>query len=171
MTEPPFTDQSLNGSAPMLNLQMLKQFQENQYARQLIFKSGNVEILIVCWCPGQASPIHGHGPSDGLMIILEGELVNTTYHPNGQKVSTVWRQGDVGHTPIGSQHEVKNTSNDNVVSLHVYAPPLERELQGADMGYHNTVLPQEVTLPNEVVRYFLGAAMPKIPYHLLDPGL
>lgn len=155
----------------MLNLQMLKQFQDNQYVRQLVFKSSNVEILVVCWRPGQCSPVHGHGPSDGLMIMLEGELVNTSYHTNGQKVTTVWRPGDVGHTPVGVQHEVKNTSTENVVSLHIYAPPLERELQGADMGYHNTVLPKEVTLPNDVVRYFLGAAAPHIPFQLLDPGL
>jgi predicted metal-dependent enzyme (double-stranded beta helix superfamily) len=155
----------------MLNLEALKQFQDNHYARHLVFRSNNVEILVVCWRPGQGSPIHGHGPADGLMIILEGEITNTTYHPDGRKVTTVWAAGDVGHTPVGAQHEVKNTSTRDVVSLHVYAPPLERELQGADMGYHNTVLPCEVQLPNDVVRFFLGAASQKIPYQLLDPGL
>jgi predicted metal-dependent enzyme (double-stranded beta helix superfamily) len=155
----------------VLNLEMLKQFRENQYARHLVFKSDRVEILVVCWHPGQASPVHGHGPSDGLMIILEGEISNTTYYSNGQKVTTVWRPGDVGHTPLGAQHEVKNASCKDAVSLHIYAPPLERELQGADMGYHNTVLPQEIMLPDEVVRYCLGAACEKVPYQLLDPGL
>lgn len=155
----------------MLNLQALKQFQDNQYARHLVFKSDNVEIIVVCWRPGQGSPVHGHGKSDGLMIILEGEITNTTYHPGGSKVTTVWRPGDVGHTPVGAQHEVKNLSDKNVVSLHVYAPPLERELQGADMGYNNTVLPQEVTLSDDVVRYFLGAACAPIANNLIDPGL
>ena len=64
-----------------------------------------------------------------------------------------------------------NRSDNDVVSLHIYAPPLIRELQGADMGYHNTVVPQEVTLPTEVIQYFLGAASEKIPFNLLDPGL
>lgn len=155
----------------MLNLQELKQFKDNHYARHLVFRSGNVEILVVCWRPGQGSPVHGHGPSDGLMIILEGEITNTSYFPDGRKVTTVWSAGDVGHTPIGAQHEVKNTSDKDVVSLHVYAPPLDRELQGADMGYHNTILPQEVQLSNDVVKYLLGAAGPKIHYQLLDPGL
>lgn len=155
----------------MLNLQALKDFKDSHYSRHLVFRSGNVEILVVCWRPGQGSPIHGHGPSDGLMIILEGEITNTTYYANGQKVTTVWQEGDVGHTPIGAQHEVKNTSNKDVMSLHIYAPPLERELQGADLGYHNDVLPQEVTLPNEVVRYLLGTACQKLPYQFLDPGL
>lgn len=155
----------------MLNLEALKQFKENHYARHLVFKSGHVEILVVCWRPGQGSPIHDHDNSDGLMIILEGEITNTSYFSDGRKVTTVWQAGDVGHTPLGVKHEVKNTSTEDVVSLHIYAPPLKRELQGADMGYHNTVLPQEVELPSEVIRYFLGAAVQKIPFQLLDPGL
>jgi len=155
----------------MLNLDTLKQFKENHYARHLVFKSANVEILVVCWRPGQGSPVHHHDTSDGLMIIMEGEITNTSYFQDGRKVTTVWRPGDVGHTPVGVSHEVMNTSNNDVVSLHVYAPPLKRELQGADMGYHNTVIPQEVTLPTEVMRYFLGAAVEKIPFSLLDPGL
>lgn len=155
----------------MLNLQALKAFKDNHYARNLVFRSANVEILVVCWRPGQGSPVHGHGPSDGLMIMLEGEMTNTTYLPNGQKITTVWREGDVGHTPIGAQHEVKNTSNRNVVSLHIYAPPLQRDLQGADLGYHNNVFPKEVTLPNEVVRYLLGSACQTLPSQFLDPGL
>lgn len=155
----------------MLNLEGLKQFKDNQYARQLVFKSDNVEILLVCWRPGQGSPVHGHGPSDGLMIILEGEITNTTYTRDGRKITTVWKAGDIGHTPVGDQHEVKNTSDSNVVSLHVYAPPLERDLQGADMGYHNNVVPQEVYLQNDVIRYMLGACREPVPYQLLDPGL
>lgn len=155
----------------MLNLQALKAFKENHYARHLVFRSKNVEILVVCWRPGQGSPIHGHGASDGLMVILEGEITNTTYHPNGQKVTTVWAEGDVGHTPVGARHEVINTSNRDVVSLHIYAPPLERELQGADLGYHNDVFPKEVELSNEVVRYLLGGACQKLPLQFFDPGL
>lgn len=155
----------------VLNLEALKQFKENHYARHLVFKSSHVEILVVCWRPGQGSPIHDHGVADGLMIILEGEITNTSYFQDGRKVTTVWRPGDVGHTPVGASHEVKNTTQEDVVSLHVYAPPLIRELQGADMGYHNTVLPKEVHLPSEVIGYFLGAASGKIPFQLLDPGL
>jgi quercetin dioxygenase-like cupin family protein len=155
----------------MLNLDALKQFKDNHYARHLVFKSANVEILVVCWRPGQGSPIHHHDTSEGLMIILDGEITNTSYPPDGCPVTTVWRPGDVGHTPVGTSHEVKNTSNLDVVSLHIYAPPLKRELQGADLGYHNEVLPKEVTLPNEVVRYFLGTALPHLPLTVFDPGL
>ena len=155
----------------MLKLEALKQFKENHYARHLIFRSVHVEVLVVCWRPGQGSPIHGHGPSDGLMIILEGEITNTNYDTDGRKVTTIWGPGFVGHSPVGTRHEVVNRSDKDVVSLHIYAPPLDRELQGADMGYHNTVIPQEITLPNEVIRYYLGAAADKIPFNLLDPGL
>lgn len=155
----------------MLNLESLKQFKENQYARHLVFKSDRVEILLVCWRPGQGTPIHDHGESDGLMFILEGEITNTTYQADGRKVSTVWRKGDMGHTPVGARHEVKNTSNEDVVSLHIYAPPLDIDRQKQDLGYHNTVVSQDIFVSDEVMRYYLGSAQPCIPYQLLDPGL
>ena len=110
----------------MLNLDTLKQFQDDHYSRHLVLRSPNVEILVVCWRPGQGSPIHGHGPSDGVMVILEGEIANTSYYADGRKISTVWRAGDVGHSPVGVKHEVKTTSDKNVVSLHSYAQPLDR---------------------------------------------
>jgi quercetin dioxygenase-like cupin family protein len=146
------------GTPLMVSIDALTQFKDNHYVRNLIFKSTHVEILLVCWLPGQESPVHGHADSDGLMIILEGELANTTYTQLGQTISTVWTKGSIGHTPVGDKHRVVNNSAKEVISLHIYAPPLERELQGADMGYHNTVEPKETILPDHVIRYFLGHA-------------
>lgn len=155
----------------MLNIETLRQFKESQYARHLVFKSDNVEIIMVCWRPGQGSPIHHHGPSDGLMVILDGEITNTSYYPDGKKVTTVWRKGDVGHTPIGVSHEVRNNSRDDVVSFHIYAPPLAKEFKSADLGYDNNYTVCEAPLPGEVVRYLMGVNQASVPYQLLDPGL
>lgn len=156
----------------MVSIDALTQFKDNHYARNLIFKSKHVEILVVCWRPGQKSPVHGHGDSDGLMIILEGEMTNTSYTKTGQRVSTVWTKGAIGHTPVGERHEVQNNSTGDVISLHIYAPPLERELQGADMGYHNAVEPKEIQLPDYALQYFLGMACnQENTTASLDPGL
>lgn len=140
----------------MVHLDELRYFKDASYTRNLIVRSDNVEILLVCWKPGQSSPVHDHGPSDGVMVILEGEMTNTSYTPDGKKVTTVWGPGTVGHTPVGVRHEVVNHSDRPVVSLHVYAPPLERNLQKDDLGavYDNEV--REVALPEEITRFMLG---------------
>ena len=39
------------------------QFTENHYARNLIYKNSHFECLLLCWKPGQRSPIHDHASS------------------------------------------------------------------------------------------------------------
>jgi quercetin dioxygenase-like cupin family protein len=153
----------------MVNLYELKKFYQQNYARHLVVKSQNVEIILVCWLPGQASPVHGHGPSDSVIMVLEGELSYTNYYPNGRKVSGTIHKGDISHAPVGVEHQIANNSNNELVTLHIYSPPLNRELQGFDLGYANQVELQEVQLPEETVRY-LVAARNGTEAEPVDPG-
>ena len=43
-----------------------------------------------------------------------------------------------------------------MVSLHIYAPPLNRDLQGFDLGYDNDVEINEVQLPEETVQFLMA---------------
>lgn len=142
----------------MVNLKQLKGFQPDQYTRHLVLKTDNVEIIVVCWLPGQASPVHGHGESDGVMIVLEGELSFTNHYPDGRKISGVAVQGDICHTPVGVQHEVSNQGKNELITLHVYAPPLNPKFQGFDLGYQNPVELKEVHLPKATVQFLMAAA-------------
>ncbi len=145
-----------------VNLNHLKLFQDNNYARNLVLKTDNLEIIVVCWKPGQASPVHGHGPSDAVMVILEGEMSYTNFFPDGRKVSGVWQAGDVGHCPVGVQHQIANRSEQDLVTFHIYSPPLQTRFQGFDLGYANEVQLHEVQLPQDVIR-ILMARVPALP--------
>lgn len=142
----------------MINLKDLKHFQQHQYARHLVLRTDNVEIIVVCWLPGQGSPVHGHGPSDAVMVILEGTMSYTNFYPDGKKVSGIWQAGDIGHCPVGVQHQISNHSNDPLVTLHVYSPPLQREHQGFDLGYANEVAIEEIQLSEDVIKYLKAAS-------------
>ena len=39
------------------------QFTDDRYARNLVYKTPDFECLVLCWLPGQRSPIHDHGNS------------------------------------------------------------------------------------------------------------
>ncbi|MBY0451116.1 MAG: cupin domain-containing protein [Cyanobacteria bacterium] len=149
-----------------MNIDALKQFHEHTYARNLVLKTPNVEIILVCWRPGQASPMHSHGPSDGVIVVLEGELHNTNLTPDGRRITTIWHPGDIGHTPVGVQHEVINQSKADVVTLNIYAAPLLPEYHNPDLGYSNEVAVQELQLPNQVVQYVLG----RLPESAMAPA-
>ncbi len=146
----------------MVNLRDLKHFQQNQYARHLVLRTDNVEIIVVCWLPGQCSPVHGHGPSDAVMVILEGKMSFTNFYPDGRKVSGIWEPGDIGHAPVGVKHQIANYSDEELVTLHIYSPPLQTELQGFDLGYANEVQIEEIQLSQDVIRY-IRAASPFLP--------
>lgn len=140
----------------MVNLRDLKSFHQNQYARHLVVRTPNVEIIVVCWLPGQGSPVHGHGPSDAVMVILEGEMSYTNYFPDGKKVSGILRPGDIAHAPVGVKHQIANASDQSLVTLHIYSPALQTEFQGFDLGYANEVVLQEIQLPDSVVQFLMA---------------
>lgn len=153
----------------MLDLAKLKSFTKEHYARHLVLKTPNVEIIVVCWMPGQGSPIHGHGPTDGVIVVLDGEIQNTNIYPDGRRISNVWRPGHILHTPVGVQHQVTNSSNAETVTLHIYAPPLQPEFKNPDLGYTNEETLREVPLPDDVAQ-ILMASIPTDPEELKKAG-
>ncbi len=140
----------------IINIDTLKSFLESQYARQLIFKTDNVEIILMCWLPEQGTPIHNHGKSDAITLVLEGEMTYRTYYPDDRKVSGVLRPGDIEHIPVGIEHEVQNKSKNKLVTLHVYSPPLEADLLPQTLGYSNEVTLKKVQVCEKVISYLIA---------------
>ncbi|MFI8522733.1 cysteine dioxygenase [Streptomyces sp. NPDC085481] len=86
------------------------------------------EIWLLSWLPGQSSGRHDHGPSSGVLTVLEGELTERTQrgaHALGSGAQRVFAPGYV--------HEVVNDSLEPAVSLHVYYPGL------TEMPMHESV--------------------------------
>ncbi|MEV3930195.1 MULTISPECIES: cysteine dioxygenase family protein [unclassified Streptomyces] len=77
------------------------------------------EVWLLSWVPGQGSGRHDHGPSSGVLTVLEGELTEHTArgtHSLDSGAQRVFAPGFV--------HEVVNDSLEPAVSLHVYFPGL-----------------------------------------------
>ncbi|WP_263166520.1 cysteine dioxygenase [Streptomyces sp. SCSIO ZS0520] len=88
------------------------------------------EVWLLSWVPGQRSRLHDHGPSSGVLTVLEGELTERTPrgdHRLGTGAQRVFAPGYV--------HEVVNDSLEGAVSLHVYFPGLtEMPMRSGDGG-------------------------------------
>src|SRR5436305_2423266 len=54
-------------------------FTENRYARNLVYKTPDFECLVLCWRPGQRSPIHDHGESICTVYTASGTLSADNY--------------------------------------------------------------------------------------------
>ena len=57
-----------------------------RYTRTIVDKgNGRYNLLILCWGPGQGSPIHDHSNSDCFVKILSGQLKETLFKlPQGE---------------------------------------------------------------------------------------
>jgi len=54
-------------------------FKAGNYSRHRVMKNEFVEMLVLCWKPGQRTPIHDHNGSHGAVFAHEGILWETMF--------------------------------------------------------------------------------------------
>ncbi|WP_112470698.1 cysteine dioxygenase [Streptomyces triticisoli] len=77
------------------------------------------EVWLLSWVPGQGSGLHDHGPSSGVLTVLDGELTERTERGTRAVGAGMQRVFAPGYA-----HEVVNDTLEPAVSLHVYFPGL-----------------------------------------------
>jgi hypothetical protein len=116
--------------------------------RQTLFRDADLEILLLCWEPGQATPVHDHDGQSGWLTVLDGRLVSHEFERVGgpEHLSHVRRESPLGPgslvlRPRGSHrlepgvtvceaaapetiHRV-GSDGGRALSLHVYTRPLD----------------------------------------------
>ena len=108
-------------------------FSEKRYARNLVYKDREFEIMIMCWKAGQRSSIHDHAGSLGGIRILQGELTECLFEraANGMIKSLSSADYAIEDTRVEETslvHQISNLQAENgtTVSVHIYIPPLVR---------------------------------------------
>jgi len=106
-------------------------FKEGNYSRHRVMKNEFVEMLVLCWKPGQRTPIHDHNGSHGAVFVHQGILWETTfeYEPEtglGYKAHRELRAGGLTGSEVPDIHQLGNpdVSGRDLVTIHIYAPPL-----------------------------------------------
>jgi cysteine dioxygenase len=106
-------------------------FKEGNYSRHRVMKNEFVEMLVLCWKPGQRTPIHDHNGSHGAVLVHEGILWETTFgydteHGLGYKAHRELRAGGLTGSEIPDIHQLGNpdVSGRDLITIHIYAPPL-----------------------------------------------
>jgi len=106
-------------------------FKEGTYARHRVFVNEHAELLVLCWRPGQRTPIHDHNGSFGAVRVLSGVMWETIFEMDGgrglaYKYAREWTPGHVTGADIPDIHQLGNpdVSGRDLITLHLYAPPL-----------------------------------------------
>ena len=68
-----------NADLSQEELQPYLGFKEGNYWRHRVYRNEFVEMLVLCWRPGQRTPIHDHNGSHGGVKIWDGHLWETIF--------------------------------------------------------------------------------------------
>lgn len=108
-------------------------FRPDRYVRNLVHAGPGYQALALCWRNGQRSPIHNHRGSACGVKVLRGVVTETAFAhaPNGMIIATGSRdlsEGSICGSVDEDIHQVSNlqAGSADLVTLHVYAPPLMR---------------------------------------------
>ena len=106
-------------------------FKEGNYWRHRVCRNEAVEMLILCWRPGQKTPIHDHNGSHGVVRVHAGLMWESTfcYEEERGLCSSTGREcptGTVTGANVPDIHQLGNPedSGQDLITVHVYAPPL-----------------------------------------------
>jgi cysteine dioxygenase len=108
-------------------------FSENHYQRNRVIRFPDIEMLVVCWRPGQYTPIHDHAGSICTIKVLTGTLTEIIFEKNslGYLLPTQKTEIKAGKSCCSideSIHLVGNfeANNTDLITLHCYSPPLDK---------------------------------------------
>jgi len=106
-------------------------FSERTYRRNLVHAGPWHNLLVLCWRNRQRSPIHDHTGSSCAVRVLAGTMTETLFSrgPNGlikAEGSRDFMPGAVIGSVDQDLHQISNmqTGNADLVTLHLYSPPL-----------------------------------------------
>ena len=106
-------------------------FKEGNYWRHRVCRNEAVEMLVICWRPGQKTPIHDHNGSHGVVRVQEGLMWETIFtyeeekglcYDTGRECPT----GTVTGAGVPDIHQLGNpeVSGQDLITIHIYSPPL-----------------------------------------------
>jgi cysteine dioxygenase len=126
-------------------------FRPDMYTRNLIYRDGLVELMVVCWQAGHRTVIHTHNGQLGWMSVEQGALAVVNYKWLGcnaadnqnvagmdclagateldldrREVQECYPDGPVNTVDkVQTIHQVVVQGKEPVISLHVYSRPID----------------------------------------------
>lgn len=122
----------------------------DSYTRNCVIENEDFELILLCWQPGQLTPIHDHGGEECWVKIIEGEFKEILYKADEagklEPVKTSFSEpNDVTYMiDFMGFHTLENLSDKRSLSLHLYAKPIRScqifdedsgELVNKDLSY------------------------------------
>ena len=106
------------GPAHVFDLHALRAFAGGKRVRKMLFKTDQLWSEIMCYEPGQFTPMHTHPKEEEAIIVLEG---TAAMNIGGEEV--VLPAGSMVEFPNDVPHDVRNVSAERCVIIFVKVNP------------------------------------------------
>lgn len=107
-------------------------FSETKYTRNCVSRTDNYELILLCWEPGQITPVHCHNDQECWVHVLQGSFEEQRYVPGDgeqlkadQELHLMSERTSYMNDGMG-YHSLANTSSGRAMTLHLYAGPITR---------------------------------------------
>lgn len=110
-------------------------FSGEAYTRNLVCRTPKFDMLVLCWKPGQVTTIHDHAGSLNVTGVYGGSLTSRMFEVYANpspgrllvrpKAEERLDRGAVACVDATEIHQLQNTSEGELVTVHVYAKPLK----------------------------------------------
>lgn len=104
-------------------------FSDDGYKRNTVHVSSKCEVVVLCFKEGQTTPIHDHGGSIGITVVLDGTMTEELF--NKQQTDVIlptltreFRMDELSHTYLTTIHRVSNAHTGGLITINIYFPPL-----------------------------------------------
>lgn len=117
-------------------LEDLKQYciwSNDHYTRNCLYSIPSVEVLLMCWKPGQKTLIHTFDNNQGWIKSIKGGITKTHYYVDEEEkearkgTSMTIEEGKIAYlTDDMGYHQFMNDSDEDVISLHIHADRIKK---------------------------------------------
>lgn len=103
---------------------------KEKYTRNCVEINERFELILLCWEPGQKTPIHDHGGEECWVYFINSEFEEIIYENEGselkEKNTACVSHGAVTYmTDFIGVHSLHNVGDKRGFSLHLYAKPIK----------------------------------------------
>lgn len=127
-----------------------------KYTRNVLARTPNCELMLICWENGQESTIHDYDKIEAWVHPISGKLKEERFRLASDKKlekigSSILRKDDYHYLDKPIIHKFTNVNEGRSVSLHLYAEPVDKwtiyELDGSSkkiITEYDTVMGKKV---------------------------
>lgn len=115
---------------PVSDFEKSASYSKEKYTRTTLFENDDYELKLLCWEPGQQTPIHDHGGEECWVKFIKGSFFETIFKILPEQAIEIINevQPEEGQTTYMIDffgfHRLKNNGDVRGMSLHLYAKPV-----------------------------------------------